>query len=173
MRSPAGDEVRVLPYEALRLLGKLKAELVREPDRAQEPQRVVFEDRLRDRAKNPRLEVGCSAERIHRLAPPQRAGDRVDREVAAGEVGFDPVGQRCEIHGATVVESDAPGAVPLRERERSSSRASGVFPRRALRVAAGDVEIDELSPEQLVSHCSADDPGLLALQQLLRQLMHR
>src|SRR5437763_15012332 len=60
-----GDKVRVLPHEALRLLGKLKAELVREPDRAQEPQRVVFEDRLRDRAKNPRLEVGCSAKRIH------------------------------------------------------------------------------------------------------------
>src|SRR5439155_11819251 len=86
-----GDEVRVLPHEALRLRGKPEAELVREPYRAQEPQRVVFEDRLGNRAKNARLEVGCSAERIDRLAALQRAGDRVDREVAAGEVGFDPV----------------------------------------------------------------------------------
>src|SRR5262249_24758929 len=62
-------------------------ELVLEPDRPQEAERIVLEDLGPDGAEHPSLEVGAPVERIDVVAAGQRAGDRVDREVAAREGG--------------------------------------------------------------------------------------
>ena len=51
-------------------------------------------------------------------------------------------GQRREVDRAPVVERDAPGAVPLRERERRAARAARVRAGRALGLPDGDVEVD-------------------------------
>ena len=81
--------------------------------------------------------------------------------------------QRREVDRAARFEGDAPGAVALGERKRRTAGALRVGARGGLRLAAGDVEVDELAPEQLVAHGAADDPGLLAREHLPRELTHR
>ena len=87
-----GDEGGVLPHQPFGLLVEAEAELVLEPDGPKQPERVVREDGVADRAEPLRLEVVAPAERIDRLAAAERARDRVDGEVARGEVVLDRSG---------------------------------------------------------------------------------
>ena len=109
------DEPRARLHEPLRLRIEPEAELVLEADRAQQAERVVAEDSRRDRAKRLAVEVAEAAERIQRLAALERPRDRVDREVAGGEVLVDAVRQGREVDGALVGQRHAPGSVALRE----------------------------------------------------------
>ena len=106
---------------------------------------------------------------------PTRQGprDRVDREVAGREVGLDRVSQRREVDGAAVLERDAPGAVALRERERSASRPASVAAGGGSRVPAGDVDVDDGAPERLVADGASHQPRLLAGEELAGELKHR
>jgi hypothetical protein len=156
------DEVRLLPHEALRLRLEQEPELVREADRAQEPQRIVGEDRRRDGTDDLRLQVGLSAVRVERITICQRNRNRVDREVPSRKVVLDAAVQRCEVDRSPSLEPDPPGAVPLGERKGRPAGALRVGPSCRLRLAAGDVEVDHLPAEELVAHRPSDDPGLLA-----------
>ena len=138
-----------------------------------EAKRVVREHRRRDEADQLRVEIGSPGKGVDRVAAGERDGDRVDREVTRCEVLLDRPGQRCEVDRPAVRERDAPRTVPVGERERRASGALGVRARRRLRLADGDVQVDELPSEQLVPHRAADDPGLLAREQLPRELTHR
>ena len=172
----AGGSVGERGVLADQLLGQrrdVESELVLEPDRAEETQRVVLEDRVGHRADRAQLEVLAPAGRVVRLAGLERDGDRVDREVAAEEVGVDPVRERREVDGPSALERDAPCPVPFREREGRGTGLARVRARGALRLACRDVEVEYRPPEQLVAHRPADDPRLLAGQQLLRELTHR
>ena len=60
----------------------------------------------------------------------------------------------------------------LGEREGRPAGAAGVGPRGLLWPAHRDVDVDDRPAEQLVAQCAADDPCLLAGQDLLRQLRH-
>ena len=98
---------------------------------------------------------------------PRPAGDRVEREVARRQVVLDRAGQRREVDRPAVLERDAPRAVLLRERERRAAaalREARAPPARGSRTATS--RSTTLAPEQLVAHRAADDPGLLAGQQL-------
>src|SRR5205823_13140400 len=85
------------------LLGQRRepeAELVLEPYGAQQAQRVVLEDRLRDRAQAAEGDVLEAAARIDDLAACEGARERVDGEVARGEVGVDRPAKRGEVESA-------------------------------------------------------------------------
>src|SRR5207244_2710090 len=92
---------------------------------------------------------------------------------ARREVGLDPVPQRREVDGTPVRKRDTPGAVTFREREERSTLGARVGLGRRARVPAGNVQIDDGAAEQLVAHGAADDPRLLARQDLARPLKHR
>src|SRR5919204_433462 len=165
-------ERRVLPDEPLCLVLEPEAELVLEPHRAQQPERIVHEDALTDGAQQLLVQIAQAAEGVDRLPARERAGDRVDREIARRQVVLDRLGERREIHCPPVRERDPPGSVALGERERSAARAPRVCPRGAIGGAAGDVEVHELPPEQLVADGTADDPRLLAGQHVLGGVKH-
>ena len=111
------DEVGLLPHEPLGLRLEPEAELVLEPDRAQEPQGIVGEDLLRDGTDDLRLQIDLSTVGVGRITTRQRDGDRVDREVPSREVVLDAFLQRREVDRSPTLERDPPGAVPLGERK--------------------------------------------------------
>ena len=156
----------MLPHQRLCLRRHPKAQLVLQPHGAQETQRIGLERSVRDGAHDARLDVLAAAERIDCLPAGKWLRDRVDREVACGEVVLDRRGERCEVDRPAVGERDAPRAVTHRDREGRASRALRVAARRVLRLAAGDVHVHDLPPEQPVADGAADDPGLLARQHL-------
>ena len=104
---------------------------------------------------------GRRARRRGRPPRPPASGTAIalTREVARGEVVADRAPERREVDRPLVVQRDTPGAVPLRERERSPSGAARVGDSCAARVAASDVEIEDGPPEQLVAHSATDDPA--------------
>src|SRR5215211_2386097 len=166
-------ERRVAADELLRSACHPEAELVLEAHGAQEAQRVVLEDRVGDRADAARPEVAAAVVRVDSLVAAHPLCDRVDAEVAAGEVVLDRPRQRREVDGPAAVEGDAPGAVALREGERLAAGALGVGGGGAFRLADGDVEVHDRPSEFPVAHRAADDPGFLAREQLLDELTHR
>ena len=177
MRSPAGcgHERGGRAQERLGALVHAEAELVLEAHRAQEAQRIVDEDRARTRpgstpaSRSARPSCGS-------YGSPGRdvLGDRVEREVARREIGVDPVRQRREVDRLVdAVGDDAPGAVSLGERERRAAEAAREAMRGVARIRAGDVEVEHRPQEQLVAHGAADDPGVLAAQDLADALIHR
>ena len=86
-----GDAVYGRAEELLGGRVEPELELVLEAHGAQEPQRVVGEDRLRDGAKRARSEVLPAPERVDWLAALEGHGDRVDGEVAAREIFFEKI----------------------------------------------------------------------------------
>jgi hypothetical protein len=151
----------------------VQPELVLEANRAQQPQWVVVEHASGHGAQHSSFEIRLTAERIGRLAALERDGDRVDREVTCGQVVLDAVPERREIDGASVVERDAPGTVTLGEWERSAADALRVRTRRLLWLAAGDVEIDDVAPEELVANGASHDPRFLARKHFAGEVTHR
>src|SRR5205085_2481692 len=97
--------------EPLRQRREPEAELVLQADGAQEAERVVLEDRLRDRAQAAELDVLEPAARVDDLAPAERPRERVHGEVARREVALDRPPKRREVDCAAVVERDPPRAV--------------------------------------------------------------
>ena len=127
------------------------------------------EDALADRAQPARLEVAGPVERIDRLAAGQRSAIAlIVKSRFARSSSIEP-GSGVKSTVRPSVERDAPGAVLLGERERRAAGAlregAGGLPW----IAHGDVEVDELAPEQLVAHGAADDPRLLAAQHLVER----
>ena len=164
---------RVRADERLRRLVEADVQLVLEPDRPQQPQRIVLEDGPAHRAQSPRSEIVTPAEWVDRLPTGERSRDRVDGEVTSRQIVLDGARKRREVDGATAVQRHPPGAVSLRERERRTARALRVRARGSLRLAHGDVEVDELAPEQLVAHGAADDPRFLSREHFLGGATHR
>ena len=154
----------MLTDESFGFVVETHGELVFQPYSAQQPQRVVLEDPRADGAKHAALQILYSPVRVDGLAAGQRPRDSVDREVARCEVRLDPVGKWREVHGAIVGERDPPSAVPVGEWKRRAAGLPREPSRRRLRLPTGDVEVDDRSSEQLVSHGPADDPRLLARQ---------
>jgi hypothetical protein len=168
------DEVGVATDEILGLGHEPEApQLVLEARAAQEPQGIVGEDRVLDGLQPLFGEVPAAVERIDRLAPADRLGDRVDAEVARRQVVLDRARQRREIDRATVLERDAPGTVALGQREGRPTGLAGIPPRCPLGLGKGDVEVDDRAAESAVADCPADDPGLVAGEQLLDELTNR
>src|SRR5205807_8797535 len=99
-----GDPVRARAEQLLGPLVETEAELVLEARGAQEPERVVGEDRVRDGAERARSEVRAAAERVDRLAARERHGDRVDGEVAAREVVLERAAERREVDRPAAVQ---------------------------------------------------------------------
>jgi hypothetical protein len=110
---------------------------------------------------------------IERVAPGEWQGDRVDREVATGEVSLYSLRQWGEVHRVTPLERNAPRAVPLGEREGRAVGLPRVGAGRLLRLPAGNVQVDELATEELVPDSAPDDPRFLPLQNLSSELTHR
>ena len=164
----------VLAHETLRLRLQPEPELVLEPHRSQQPQRVVREDARRDRTEELRVDVGAAAEGVDRPRRPA-SGTAIALIVKSRVARSSSIvpGSGVKSTVRAVLERDPPGAVPLRERERRAAGALRVGARGRLRLAAGDVEVDQLAAEQLVANRAADDPRLLAGQDLLRELTHR
>ena len=167
------SEVGVRADELLRQRREPEAELVLQADGAQEAERVVLEDRLRDRAQATQVDVLEAAARVDDLAAGEWPRERVHREVPRREVALDRPAERREVDRAAIRERDAPGAVPLREGERRAAGAIRVGAGGLLGLAAGDVEVDDRAAEELVPERSADDPRLLAGEELARELIHR
>ena len=159
---------------ARQLLGRRvepEAELALEPHPAQEPQRVVVEDGVRDGAQRLPLDRVAAVERVEVVAPAHRQRDRVRGEVAPREVLVDRLAaERREVDGAAAVEHHAPRAELLVQREHRVAVPGDERPRGALRLAAGDVEVERRTAEQLVADRAADDPGLLLGEQLGDQI---
>ena len=132
------------PQQGFRALVHAKRELVLEANGPQEPERIVDEDRLRDRSHEPRLEVAPPVMRVVRLARRDALGDRVEREVPRREITVDPLGERREVDG--LLDShvdDAPRAVPFREREHDAAEAPREAVRRLARIRAGHVHVQD------------------------------
>ena len=160
--------------QGLGALVHAESELVLEAHRAQEPERVVEEDRLRDRPDDARAQIGAAVVRIVRLAGTHRHGDRVEREVARREIGVDPVADRREVDRLVdAVRDDPPGSVSLGEREDRPAEATGEAIRCVARLRARDVEVENRAQEELVSHGPADDPCVLVPEDLAESLIHR
>ena len=109
------------------------------------------------------LEVRDAALRIVRLAARQRHGDRVDREVAAGQIGVDALA----VHGGDVTcplasrIHRAPSAERLRKREHWPADRPRQLASHLLGVAVHhQVEVAHGPAEQRVAHRTADDPQL-------------
>ena len=162
IRSPAGSptQARVPAHELLRGLVQREAELVLEAHGPKKPQRVVLEDRLRDGAQSPRLDVCPPSERVDVVASGHRLRDRVDREVAGAEVVLDRSAERREVDRRAVLESDAPGAVLLGEREDRALRKTRVDACGDLGIGRGDIDVHDLPAEELVAHRASHEVRL-------------
>jgi hypothetical protein len=163
----------VLAHQRLRLGNHPEVQLVLEAHRPQEPQRVVLEHGGLDGTDAARGEIAVAVVGIDDLAGAHPLGDRVDREVAGGEVVLDRPAQGREVDGTVVREGDAPGPVPLGERERRALDPVREPPRRLSGLPNHHVEVEHRPFERSVANGAADDPGVLAGEQLLDQLTHR
>ena len=139
----------------------LEPELVRDPGEAQQPERVVGEDPVRDEAQSALRQVAEAAERVDdaRLAV---AVDR-DRHRVHGEVALAQVGQdiapalRGDVERAAV-KHDAPRPVGLGERERRPPGLAGEPPGNGRRVAGHHhVDVGHREPEADVADAPADE----------------
>ena len=94
-------------------------ELAREPRDAHEPHGIVAQDRRPDHAQHTRAEVGDAAVAVDELAPAERERQRVDGQVALGEVGVEaPTLERCDVDGVRQIPAvHAPGAERIGQRE--------------------------------------------------------
>ena len=88
-----------------------ESQLVLEPDGPQQAERVVPEHALAHRTDEAPVEVAVAAEGVELVPAGERPRDRVDREIAVGEVLFDAVCKRREVDGAPVAVRDSPGSV--------------------------------------------------------------
>jgi hypothetical protein len=151
----------------------VESELDLQPHRSQEAQRIVDEDQVRDCANAPCVEIRSALERIARSTRSDPDSDRVEREVARGEIGFDAIRKRCEINGLRgVCVGYAPGSMVLRERKRSTTEPARVENGSLTRMAAGDIEVEYWTTEELVADCTSDDPGFLVAEYLANALIH-
>ena len=140
--------------------------------------REQLEDALRVQSASrnylPLGQVLLAAVRIDQVAALERPRQRVHGEVAGGEVLLDRLAvEGGEIDRAPAGEGDAPGAVALREREDGAAAQPRVEAPGELRVGAGDVDVDDLTPEQLVPERAADHPRRPAAHGLSDALIHR
>src|SRR5262249_52281771 len=153
-----GDELGLRADELLGERRKREAELLLETNRAQEAQRIVLEDRLRDGAQKAELKILAPAARVDVVAAGDRDGDRVDREVATREARLDRPVHRREVDRPPAAEHDAPRRVALRKSEWEPARPLCVRARRRLRIAAHDVDVEDAAAEQLIANGAADEP---------------
>ena len=137
-----------------------------DPGPAHDPERVVHEAARGDGPQPAPLQVGEPAIRVKggRCQVGERDRDRVDREVAQGEVGLDSV-------GAQPGDVDVPGSLPRQDapaRELLGQLERG--PRGGAADLAGDgplvsghrqVDVLNLPAEGGVADGPADDPGFL------------
>ena len=85
-----------------------------------------------------------------------------------------PVADRREVDRLVdAVRDDPPRSVPLGEREDRPAEAAGEAIRCVAWLRAGDVEVENRSQEELVSHSAADDPCVLVPEDLAESLIHR
>ncbi len=136
----------------------------------------VSKTRVGDRADRALGDVALPTEGIDELSSLQRTGHRIEREVPAREVFFDPARQGREVDSPPVLERDPPGAVPLGEGKRRSPAGAREDAGRTLGLAARDVEVDHRPPEQLVAQRTAHEPALRSGQrigQLGDEVSHR
>ena len=161
--------------ERLGALVHPEAELVLEAHRPQQSQRIVEEDASRTRrGSTPAREIGTPVVRVVGVARRDVLGDRVEREVARREVGVDPVRERREVDRLVdALGDDTPRAVPLGEREHRAAEASREAMCRVARIRARDVDVEDRPQEQRVADRAADDPRVLAAQDLAESLIHR
>jgi len=171
----SGDEPGVAPNQLFRLRNdpEVERKLILEARTPQQPERVVAEDGLLDSPEAPRRKIVVAAERIHALTGARTFRDRIDAEVAGRQVVLDRPGKGREVNRAPVGERDPPGAVTLGEGERRAPGCSGVASSSLLRVGNCNVDVDDWPLERLVANRAADDPRLLAGEELFDELTNR
>ena len=165
MRSPAGCETRAAwPRTSASVAGSQR-------NPSSSSRRTARSRRKRIGAEDAGGDGPDRARREDRRRPPNgstssaaadRPRERVDREVAGGEVFLDRPGERREVHRPPVGERRPPRAVTLGEGKRRAAHRARECARRSDRVPARDVDVDDGPPEQLVAERAADDPGVTA-----------
>jgi hypothetical protein len=63
--------------------------------------------------------------------------------------------------------------VALREREGRAAGLARKTARRLLRLGQGHIDVDDRSPERAIAYGAADDPRLVAGEQVLDELTNR
>ncbi len=135
-----------------------------DPRRPQDPEWVVGEAARGDGAQHPRLEVGQPAMRVHEWGGRvgKRDRDRIDREVAQGEVSLDSIASQpgdVNVPGA-VGRQGAPAGELLGQHEHGPARhAADLAGRLPLVARDRQVEVPDLPAEGRVADRTADDPG--------------
>ena len=128
----------------------------------QKAERIVDEDRLGDRADDPRCEIGATVVRVVGVTRAHVHRDGVEGEVTRREVGVDPLADRREVDGLVhAVHHDPPGSVPLGERKDRPAEATCEAVRRVARVRTRDVDVENRPVQELVADRPADDPCFL------------
>ncbi len=168
-----GHELRVAADERLGLLVQAEAELVLEPHRTEQPQRIRAEHAVGDRPQRLRAEIRDAAERIDRVGRPETPRDRIDGEVARGEVVRDRPAQRREVDRVPVPVRDAPGAVALREGHDRPALRARIRPRGRFGLGARHVDVEYGATEQLVPDHAANEVRLLPGRGQKRCVIHR
>jgi hypothetical protein len=170
------SKCRMPPEEFLGAVVAAEAELVLEPDRAHQAQRICLEDAVCNGTNRAPCDVLPPAEGIDEIASADRARHGVQGEIAAGKVILDTRSEWGEVDRAPVLERDPPGTVPLGERERRTAPRPRERPRSELGLTASDIEVDDGAAEELVAQGAANEPTLRArkrLAQPVREVTHR
>jgi hypothetical protein len=162
---PLGSHPRQLggvgPRGGRRVGLDLQPELAGQAGRPQHPQRIVGEALLAHHSQPAGLEVGLPAMGIEQRTAVERLGERVDREVAAGEVLLDAGLQRHEVDVPGAVRGqDPPCRVLLGQAEGASVARAGQHAGQGAGVR-GDhqVEVDRRPSQEPVAHRPAHHPG--------------
>ena len=163
IRSPAGSRRQRRLGNGQPLGGgiDLEAELMRDPRQPQQPQRVVAEGRLGRRPQQPPAEVVAAGQRVDHRAVVERHRDRIDGEVAQGQVVLDAATAGRDVDRAAL-SHHPPGAVAFRQRKRRSTAVAGHPPGDLARVALHhQVDVGDRAAEQQVADAAAHQPGAL------------
>ena len=152
------------PRERCRLVVDPQLVAGADPDRAQEPQRILLEGPLGGGPQAARLGVGEPSGRVDRLAAGERDRDRVDGEVACFQVAgrSSPPGGRRRRRASPRPRSHARSRARSESAKAEPSAASAISRAACFSSPGATARSASLtgSPKEGVADRPADDPGL-------------
>ena len=164
LRGDGRQRVRARPGRAQRLALHDEVELAGDSREPHHPQRIARERVRRDHPHDAARDRSCNAaERVDVFAAAKRLGDRVDREVALGEVILDRLpGERDQVDlPGAVVGDDPPDAEAGGELEHVATGAASDPLRGGLDELAREhhVQVGAVDPARTVADGAAHQPG--------------
>ena len=140
----------------------LEVQFGRESHEPQQPQRIVAKRLVGDRTQDARLNIVERTRHRHHVAAGEVHRDGVDGQIAAQQVGGDPVGSAGDID-LVILTHHAPRAMAFRQRKHGRADGLGVRASGGLSIARGDeIPIGQWPPEQYVTHSAANQPEVIA-----------